>query len=347
MSLSIKQAKTPVSLLQEMMIKQGCVPNWQLIHDGGGGHENTFTFGVTCDGLKAQGTGRSKKDAKHNAAKALLQKIAERNNLPQLPPSVTESPVRTPQPIELPASTQLPPDMPFHNAIGNLKDLCTINHLRDLKFETIDEVGPPHARIFTVECTVSTFREIGIATSKKEAKHRAAKEMLVKIQDLVSDSCFINDRELTEEEKVKMEESLAKALEKYPKLTVLNRENIQMSPINWGLKFINFYKAYTDIFEERQGEVLTTLKVLRDMLCQSQLDSDVESLLDNLTELFKSFDFTFESFEIPSNDPSEHISCMRLHCHPPVYEIGIGNTRIESQIRCIENFLDTLIEFME
>ncbi|XP_014231652.1 interferon-inducible double-stranded RNA-dependent protein kinase activator A-like [Trichogramma pretiosum] len=347
MNLSNKQTKTPITLLTEIMSRKRLFPNFQLIYDGGSG-SSTFTVRVSCDGLKAEATGRSKLDAKHNAARALLQKIAERNNLPQLLSSVTESPVRTPQAIDLPNSTQLPLDKPFYNAVGHLMDLCAINHLKDLKYETIDTVGPAHAKIYTVVCTVSTFRGVGIALTKKEAKHKAAEEMLAKISHLVSDSCFVNNRELTEKEMEKMDASIAKLIgKKYSKLSVLRKENIQISPINWGLNFINFYTAYTDIFEERQGEVLTTLKVLRDMSSQNQLDNGVENVVDNLKELFNSLDFTFDSSEIPSNDPSKYITCTRLYCYPPVNEIGVGNTKTESQVRSIENFLDTLIDFME
>jgi RISC-loading complex subunit TARBP2 len=114
--------KTPVSILQEMMVKQGMIPDYELIHDGGGRHLNTFTYRVSCDGLIATGTGRCKKDAKHEAAKAMLTEIAVHRNYPQLPAaSIPESPSRSPF-----HAASLPPKIrssnaPFFNAIGELQ----------------------------------------------------------------------------------------------------------------------------------------------------------------------------------------------------------------------------------
>jgi Double-stranded RNA binding motif. len=39
-------SKTPVSILQEMCIRKGDVPQYELIHDGGGSHEAIFKYRV-------------------------------------------------------------------------------------------------------------------------------------------------------------------------------------------------------------------------------------------------------------------------------------------------------------
>lgn len=115
--------KTPVSMLQEMMQKKGSPPAYELIHNGGGTHQNIFTYKVSCNGLSATGTGRNKKDAKHEAATAMLETIAKHDALPQLPASPCETPVRTPLPMELPARPKLMVDQPFRNTIGDLQVL--------------------------------------------------------------------------------------------------------------------------------------------------------------------------------------------------------------------------------
>lgn len=117
----VNMNKTPVTILQEIMVKKGTVPKYELIHDGGGTHINTFTYEVTCDGLRATGTGRCKKDAKHEAANAMLTTIAVHRNYPQLPASPATSPVRTPLPDPLPVSPRISANVPFINAIGALQ----------------------------------------------------------------------------------------------------------------------------------------------------------------------------------------------------------------------------------
>lgn len=119
---NIDMSKTPVSILQEMMVKQGMIPDYELIHDGGGRHVNTFTYRVECDGLSATGTGRCKKDAKHEAAKAMLTEIAAHRNYPQLPAASTPtmSPSRSPF-HSAPPLPKLTANVPFFNAVGELQ----------------------------------------------------------------------------------------------------------------------------------------------------------------------------------------------------------------------------------
>jgi hypothetical protein len=49
-------SKTPVSILQEMCIRNGDVPQYELIHDGGGSHEAIFKYRV----LVGESSGRLK-----------------------------------------------------------------------------------------------------------------------------------------------------------------------------------------------------------------------------------------------------------------------------------------------
>jgi len=122
-------SKTPVSILQEMMVKQGMVPDYELIHNGGGRHVNTFTYRVICDGLTAIGSGRCKKEAKHEAAKAMLTEIIKHRNYPQLPAASTPavSPARSPF-HSAPLPPKIPANVPFFNAIGELQVIVFLSH---------------------------------------------------------------------------------------------------------------------------------------------------------------------------------------------------------------------------
>ncbi|GLG99033.1 Interferon-inducible double stranded RNA-dependent protein kinase activator A B [Gryllus bimaculatus] len=67
--------KTPVSVLQELLSRRGTTPRYELVQIEGAIHEPTFRYRVTVADVVAMGTGRSKKEAKHAAAKALLDKM--------------------------------------------------------------------------------------------------------------------------------------------------------------------------------------------------------------------------------------------------------------------------------
>ena len=67
--------KTPVSLLQELYVKRGITPKYDLVQIEGAVHEPTFKYRVTVGDFVATGCGQSKKKAKHTAAKSMLDKI--------------------------------------------------------------------------------------------------------------------------------------------------------------------------------------------------------------------------------------------------------------------------------
>lgn len=252
--------KTPVSILQEMMVKKCVTPNYELIHDGGGTHANTFTFQVSCDGLTARGTGRCKKDAKHEAAKNMLEAIALHRNYPQLPASPAQSPVRTPLPEAPPASPKIPPNQPFVNAVGALQDLCAENELQDPEYTAVSHVGPPHAPVFTMRCTVSTFNEEGEASTKKQAKHDAAKKMLDRLMDVLSD-CRNNFASLKLERNSQHERANEIAKKCYVEITkvpavAMKRLGVRMSELH-----LNFCNSYG---EEVRKEMISKLNALED-----------------------------------------------------------------------------------
>lgn len=64
--------KTPVSVLQELCVKHNHgAPFYEELADGSD-EEKTFSYMVQAFGQTAQGTGRSKKEAKHEAAVNIL-----------------------------------------------------------------------------------------------------------------------------------------------------------------------------------------------------------------------------------------------------------------------------------
>lgn len=71
--------KTPVSVLQELCVKyRHGAPFYDEINDGGDDGK-TFSSIVQAFDATAQGIGRTKREAKHNAAANLLRKSIEMN----------------------------------------------------------------------------------------------------------------------------------------------------------------------------------------------------------------------------------------------------------------------------
>ncbi|XP_076643643.1 protein Loquacious [Halictus rubicundus] len=334
--------KTPVSILQEMMVKEQTVPNYELIHDGGGTHMNTFTYQVTCDGLRAIGTGRSKKDAKHEAAKAMLEVIATHRGHLQLPAPPSQSPLRTPLPPVIPETERLPPNVPFVNAVGALKELCVENSLQEPDYVQISDVGPPHIRVFTFQCKVANFREVGVARTKKQAKQEAAKKMLHKLIDLVAD---LNVTELSNEEsKGSGEENEANEIAKsrYPTLSRLPTTK----KINLGFKIAEYHiKVKESLSTELCNDLGQKLELLVSQDHSNITKEYVQEFQLSLKDLLLSVNLELWCAVLEPIKENTYVIAAKVNTSPEIVEIAIADTEENAMFNALLKLINILIHF--
>lgn len=165
--------KTPISVLQELLSRRGITPQYDLIQVEGAVHEPTFRYRVSYQDKDAMGTGKSKKEAKHAAAKALIDKLAGNAFGETHTGGVNvKAEVGTDGEDELSG-----------NPIGWLQEMCMARRWPPPTYETEMEVGLPHERQFTIACAVLKYREVGKGKSKKIAKRQAAQRMWQRLQD--------------------------------------------------------------------------------------------------------------------------------------------------------------------
>ncbi|XP_029164953.1 RISC-loading complex subunit TARBP2-like [Nylanderia fulva] len=340
-------SKTPVSILQEMMVKQNMIPDYELIHDGGGRHVNTFTYRVMCDGFTAIGTGRCKKEAKHEAATAMLTEIAKQRNYPQLPAASTPtgSPSRSPFHVT-PLPPKIPANAPFVNAIGELQDLCAENNLQEPIYNLIKDSGPPHARVFTITCTVSSFVEEGVAPTKKMAKHDAAGKMVKRIKALVDQLNSIEDEEGSLDSTLatnKTEIMNRNAKERYYSL------NKSIKKMNLGIKLSEYHTKWKDSLEmDKRKKALEELhSYLNEILSLDEEDADkftiiINKKLSKLETILSDINVTVNTKEIPA-DKSYFLKIIELNTCPHLSQIGIGKTEQEADWNALTKMVEFLI----
>ncbi|GJQ69786.1 hypothetical protein Trydic_g22344 [Trypoxylus dichotomus] len=162
-------------LLQELAVKRSTVPEYELIFSQQGTHENVFHYKVSLLNEQAIGVGRSKKEAKHEAASKALEQLAEKGIYH--PDMVNCHPVG----LDVRQDQMKAP----LNYIPKLIDICIENKIPIAEFVEISDVGPPHCREFTYECRISHITTRAIAGSKKHAKQLAAKDMLDRIYNII------------------------------------------------------------------------------------------------------------------------------------------------------------------
>lgn len=83
-------AKSTINLLQELTIKQNFLPEYNFTQKIDETSLLMFECHVSCKQLKTSGTGSSKKEAKHNAAKNMLLLLDTNNTIP-LPEDTSSS----------------------------------------------------------------------------------------------------------------------------------------------------------------------------------------------------------------------------------------------------------------
>ncbi|KAF2904510.1 hypothetical protein ILUMI_01666 [Ignelater luminosus] len=168
--------KTPVMVLQELTVKRSMqTPEYSIIHAKQGTHDNEFHYQVIAANVSAIGVGRSKQVAKHDAARKALDMLQSMGLY-----NPGETVVKAPR-SEVPNS----PIRQTINSIGTLSELCVENKIPMPTFTEISDVGPPHCKEFTYQCSIASLVTRATAGTKKQAKQLAAKEMLDRITQVL------------------------------------------------------------------------------------------------------------------------------------------------------------------
>lgn len=141
------------------------------------------------------GVGRSKKEAKHSAAKALIDKLTglnlsdtfyqQQNVKPSFNANGTASTVMSHNSNQ---NASFDEKGNMGNPIGVLQEFCMQKKWPPPQYEVEIEVGLPHERQFTIGCIVLKYREVGMGKSKKIAKRQAAQKMWQKLQECPLDA---------------------------------------------------------------------------------------------------------------------------------------------------------------
>lgn len=217
--------KTPVTLLQELLIKKQLLPTYSLILNGTGTHDPIFKYEVSASGESAVGSGKSKKEAKHEAARLLLEKLSHYEDVKN--DDILDVNVNSPYAEVL-----------KDNAVGMLSGYCDERNLKSPEYELIRDEGLPHAKLFSYKCCVSSFTTEAQARTKKQAKQLAAQEMLNKLKQCLQG--------IASTAPTKMETDFEKSNEVVLKKLMEIRIKTGNSSEQLGIKISDYYKIFLD-----------------------------------------------------------------------------------------------------
>lgn len=227
------------------------------------------------------------------------------------------------------------------------KELCADNNLQDPEYILIRDIGPPHARVFTIRCKISNFEEDGIATTKKQAKHDAAKRMVDRIKDLVNSSSSYTE---TNEE-----DTLNRSITTID--TDLMNKNVEecyralnrpTRKINLGIKLAEYHVHWRDSLEvDKRDKVLEQLKdifpneflnnefITNEILTEKI--SELETVLSEVEVKISMKNMTSDSCESPY-----FIKALELNTCPILTEIGIAKNDVEASWKALYQMIESI-----
>jgi RISC-loading complex subunit TARBP2 len=320
-------SKTPVSILQEMCIRKGDVPQYELIHDGGGSHEALFKYRVVVGESSAIGSGRSKKEAKHDAAQCLLNRLNAQGITLASDPDTVDM-------LDVSDITSPYKGMLQENAVGALQELCMLNDIPVPEYTVTGDEGPPHAKQFTMMCQVSKLTESAIARTKKQAKQLAAFKMLNMLRTSLADvlTSTSGDKGDALSEKSDMGDPYADiAVSKYKELGTI-ASNTRKVII--GQKISEYHLMQKSL----QGTLLNRLKTNDEELKKEAAIDPMDVLQRIMEELNLDSDLT----GIESDTPDQYIILLSMSTSPESVTFGIAATQEGACKIAAENALEHL-----
>ncbi|XP_037909766.1 interferon-inducible double-stranded RNA-dependent protein kinase activator A homolog isoform X2 [Hermetia illucens] len=319
--------KTPVSILQELLSRRGITPSYELVQIEGAIHEPTFRYRVSFNDkdvpFTAMGAGRSKKEAKHAAAKALIDKmtgvVVPDHSSGNMTQTVSANGDGESTPI---GGNNY--DEVLGNPIGLLQEMCMARRWPPPTYETEMEVGLPHERQFTIACTILKYRETGKGKSKKIAKRMAAHKMWTRLQENPLDPNQINqivDENVNEENRV--------VLNRYADL---KEAHIQVLTDAYSHKVAQFHKTLKASTGEKLSKLQTT--------CLNNKDVNFVQFLE---EIAAEHHFEVTYVDIEEKTYSGRFQCLvQLSTLPVAVCHGSGATSKEAQSSAARNALEYL-----
>ncbi|XP_049888187.1 uncharacterized protein LOC126382390 isoform X2 [Pectinophora gossypiella] len=209
--------KTAVTVLQEMMVKLGQTPEYECISQTGPQHLAMFEYRCMARGVVVTAEARSKKDAKQEAARRMLQALAARGEPVPPPYGLLHPPSSSYPTMPGVGSATATPAMGSHSFVALLKDLCEEYRLPGVEYELVSDMGPPHYRLFTIRARVGAHERFATSTTKKAARQQAAEQLYTYMRenlarltkDFVEEEALVRAHERAMERYVEVREEVS------------------------------------------------------------------------------------------------------------------------------------------
>lgn len=267
--------KLPVTMLQEYCAqRKSCVPIYEELSEQMSEGRKVFRCRVTAFSMFTEGSGLSKKSAKHSAAANLLEKFGIKSNY------VSDA------------------NDEKSNSVLKLYDMCVERNWPLAHYDEVQVAGLSHCPQFTVRCTLSTIKREATASKKKDAKQKSAQSVLQVIQEMqMNDPDKLKLMEVKDVMDVEMEvdEKVIKSYREYKKSVVKKQLGVKLHDRH------NFFVSlHNDKIQEAKrclmNESLSYQNRVEEMCHALKLKYKIENVPSTKTPLM-SFDLDHENYD--------------------------------------------------
>ncbi|XP_029665422.1 RISC-loading complex subunit TARBP2-like [Formica exsecta] len=352
-------AKSPISVLQELSVKQGYVPIYNYTGVKKVGIYDQFVCRVECKQFNAEGVGNSKKDAKQNAAENMLSLLTEENELSVLSPVANKAQISTPTKICEPTSPSRIQALSSSNVnyVGLLQEFCVQQKLmiKDILYEVVDESGPPHMRIFTIEASIGSVREKGSAQCKKIAKQEAAKKLLQHLHPDINNLLKGNKNtnyKMLEDTIRKLGIGISECIISEPALPVASlskkAQTLYMKCNNKELKVTRqdfLLKDLHNLFEETYSNKISFNMREKMQTVRDKYTNHADIIEEVIQDIVRALEVKIEKTILPSLMKG-YIICLRLSSNPIITQFGMDETKDKAEIQAKYNIIVTVLALL-
>ncbi|EZA49621.1 Interferon-inducible double stranded RNA-dependent protein kinase activator A-like protein B [Ooceraea biroi] len=267
----------------------------------------------------------------------------------------------TVSPLKMPSST-------FINYVGMLQEFCVQQGFRNVTYEVVEESGPPHMRMFTMEAKVQScmLGKRGTAHCKQLAKHEAARLLLQHLQSL-SGSTQTNDQNLD-----KNNGSIQEMFENGSQLTLEQLDiklakceparSISEQTKRMETLFITHTKTrrnatqdclvkncHTTFERTYSSKIPDTMKARMRMTCDKYAELLKCNRIDLIQETIRDIEDTLQIKlqQVSVNSLGNNYTvCLRLTSRPTITQFGLGETRDKAKAHAMYNIILTIVTFL-
>jgi len=189
---------------------------------------------------------------------------------------------------------------------------------------------------------VSNFVEEGVQSTKKQAKHEAARKMVERIQGLVNQMNSTEDKEESLNSPVVTDETEImnrNAKEYYQAVTKSTRK------INLGIRLAEYHTKWRDSLEEdKRNKILEELHCINfNETCDDtdELNKLIRETLSRLETILLEVNVTVNTKDILA-DNNYFMKTIELNTCPLLTQIGMGKTKQEAFWNALSQMIDSI-----